>query len=229
MKILALEFSSERRSVAIVDDGRVCGRAQEPGARGGRALRLVESALREAGLEREQVECLAVGLGPGSYTGIRSAIALAQGWQLALGTRTLGVSSVEGLAAAAHLEKIRGRINVIIDAQREEFYLAGYEVEPLGWHEVEPLRLALLDDVRARGDSGQLIVGPDAARLFSSGRALFPEAGLIGQLAAQRPDFVRAERLEPIYLRPTAFVKTPPPRPIPAPPGTPRGAKDPDS
>src|SRR5206468_746207 len=133
MKILALEFSSERRSVAIVDDGRVCGRASEPGAHRGQALRLVETALREAGLEREQVDCLAVGLGPGSYTGIRSAIALAQGWQLALGTRTLGVSSVEVLAAAAHLEKIRGRVNIVIDAQRNEYYLAGYEIESTGW------------------------------------------------------------------------------------------------
>src|SRR5438477_5326533 len=128
MKILALEFSSNLRSVAVIDDGRASGRAQEPGARASRALGLVESALREAELEREQVDCLAVGLGPGSYTGTRSAIALAQGWQLALGTRILGISSVECLAAAAHFETIRGLVNVVIDAQRREFYLAGYEI-----------------------------------------------------------------------------------------------------
>ena len=46
---------------------------------------MIEEALREAGLEREQIEVLAVGLGPGSYTGIRVALSLAQGWQLASG------------------------------------------------------------------------------------------------------------------------------------------------
>src|SRR5438093_12137718 len=128
MKILALEFSTDHRSVAVVEDDQVRGRARETGTRERRALGLVESALREAGLEREQVECLAVGLGPGSYSGIRSAIALAQGWQLARGTKLIGISSVEGLAAQAQRERIFGRVNIVIDAQRNEFYLASYEI-----------------------------------------------------------------------------------------------------
>ena len=84
--------------------------------------------LREAGLEREQIEVIAVGLGPGSYTGIRVAISIAQGWQLARGVKLLGVSSAECLAAQAQAEKIFGRVNVVIDAQRNEFYLAAYEI-----------------------------------------------------------------------------------------------------
>ena len=216
MKILALEFSSDRRSVAVLDGGRVRARAEQSGARTGGVLGLVESTLRQAGLEREQVDCLAVGLGPGSYTGIRTAIALAQGWQLALGTRTLGLSSLESLAAAAHLERIWGRVNLVVDAQRDELYLAGYEIEAAGWREIEPLRLARIDEVRARANAGEPIVGPDAARWFSAGRVLFPEAELIGQLAAARSDFVPCQRLEPIYLRQTDFVKAPPPGGIPA-------------
>ena len=217
MKILAFEFSSNLRSVAVVDDGRACGRAQEAGPRASRALGLVESALREAGLERERVDCLAVGLGPGSYTGIRSAIALAQGWQLALGTRILGISSVECLAAVAHSEKILGRVNVVIDAQRKEFYLAGYEIGAAGWQEVEPLRLAGMDDVRALADHGETVIGPDAAQWFPAARMLFPDAAILGQLALRRRDFFSGERLEPIYLRAPAFVKAPPPRILPTP------------
>src|SRR5438876_225742 len=106
MKILALEFSSAQRSVALVVDGQVRGRAQETGTRESRALSLIETALAAAGLERENVDCLAIGLGPGSYTGIRSAIALAQGWQLARGTKILGISSVESLAAQARTDAI---------------------------------------------------------------------------------------------------------------------------
>jgi tRNA threonylcarbamoyl adenosine modification protein YeaZ len=175
---------------------------------------MVESALREAGLEREQVDCLAVALGPGSYAGIRSAIALAQGWQLALGTRTVGVSSVECLAARAQAEKIFGRVGVVIDAQRGEFYLAVYEISAGTFRETEPLRLAARADVDRL--AGSIIVGPEAARWPSAGRALFPDAELIGRLAVTRRDFESAAKLEPIYLRETSFVKAPPPRIIPA-------------
>src|SRR5882724_9207269 len=104
MKILAVEFSSGQRSVAVVEHGRVLGSATETATRETHALTLVTRALTEAGLEREAVDCLAIGLGPGSYTGIRAAIALAQGWQLAAGEarlKLLGISSAACLAAEA--------------------------------------------------------------------------------------------------------------------------------
>src|SRR5260221_8316149 len=106
MKILALEFSSPQRSVAVLRSGGGDGssfvsEAVETQAGGMEAFRLVEQALKAAGVEREQIECLVVGLGPGSYTGIRAAIALAQGWQLAREVKLLGVSSAEAIAAEA--------------------------------------------------------------------------------------------------------------------------------
>ena len=124
MKILAIEFSSERRSVAVVAAGQVRARAEETGGRTARAFGFIEQALGEAKLDRAEIECLAVGLGPGSYTGIRLAISIAQGWQVARAVRLLGVSSVECLAAQARAEKLFGRVHILIDAQRHEFYLA---------------------------------------------------------------------------------------------------------
>src|SRR5688572_14259415 len=138
MKILALEFSSERRSVAVVENGDVLGEAHEQGGKHTRAFELIERALAAARLEREQIECVAVGLGPGSYMGIRIAIAIAQGWQLARGVKTAGVKSAEALH----------------------------------------------------------------------------EARTVGALAEKKQVFVTADKLEPIYLRPTSFVKAPPPRTI---------------
>ena len=112
MKILALEFSSPQRSVAVVHGGTAAGRlclgeAIETGGRATNALGLVEDALRQAQLDREQIECLVVGLGPGSYTGISLAIALAQGWQLARPVKLLGVSSAECLAAQAQAAGVK--------------------------------------------------------------------------------------------------------------------------
>ena len=218
MKILAVEFSSAHRSVAVVDHAggtaRLLGRAIESDRRSTGALGLVERALNDAGLEREQIDCVAVGLGPGSYAGIRSAIALAQGWQLAREARLRGVSSAECLAAQAQAQGWFGRVNVVIDAQRNELYLAGYEISAASRKEVEPLRLASTGEAEARVRAGQLILGPEVNRWFPSGKVIFPEAAMLGQLAGAREDFVSGEKLEPIYLRETNFVKAPPAREI---------------
>ena len=108
-------MSSPRRNAAwrSCRSGRTPGRsalgeAVETGGRSTNALGLVEDALRQAQLDRAQIECLAVGLGPGSYNGIRLAIALAQGWQLARPVKLLGISSAECLAAQAQAEGISG-------------------------------------------------------------------------------------------------------------------------
>ena len=109
---------------------------------------MIEQALAEAKIDREQIDMIAVGLGPGSYTGIRAAISLAQGWQLARGLKLLGVSSAEAIAAQAWAEKIFGRVNTVIDAQRNELYLATYEINPDGWREIAPLKILSLTAVQ---------------------------------------------------------------------------------
>ncbi len=217
MKILAIEFSTDQRSVAVVVDGKVCAVAMEVASRTTRAFALIEQALAEARLEREQIECLAIGLGPGSYAGIRAAIALAQGWQLARAVKLIGVSSVECLAAEAQAKGWVGRVNLAIDAQRNELYLAGYDISPGACREVVALRLAPLEEARKLSVAGEIVAGPEVNRWFPEGRILFPGAAILGQLAARRTDFLDGNKLEPIYLRETNFVKAPPPRIVPEP------------
>ena len=217
MKILAIEFSSEERSVAVVEGGGgsspvLLGRAVETGLH--RALGLVEEALRQAACEREEIETLAIGLGPGSYAGIRGAVALAQGWQLGRGVNVIGLSSVECLAAGAEEGKIFGPISIIIDAQRQEFYLARYAIGPGAWRETERLRLASLAEIEALARRGERLLGPGAAELFPFAQNLFPDAAVLGRLAVDRRDFVPGEKLEPIYLRETTFKKAPPSRAV---------------
>jgi tRNA threonylcarbamoyl adenosine modification protein YeaZ len=219
MKILALEFSSPHRSVAVVqalDPARTVPEssyeAVDTTPRSSVALGMVEEVLRAADLDRQQIECVVIGLGPGSYSGIRSSIALAQGWQLASGANLRGVSSVECLAAEAQAEGITGRVHVVIDAQRNEFYLASYDIATEDRREVECLRLATLAEVRAREQTGGTILGPEVTKWFPEGRVVLPRAATLGRLALRQADFVPGEKLEPIYLRPIQFVKAPPPR-----------------
>ena len=212
MKILAVEFSTEQRSVAIWADGTVRGSAVETATRATHAIGLIEQALAQAGLKQEQIECLAIGLGPGSYTGIRAALALAQGWQLARSVKLLGISSVECLAAQARTEGWSGHANFVIDAQRNELYLARYNINANSASELETLKLASLEEVKSRVAAGELVAGPEVNRWFPSGRVLTPNASTLAQLASTRSNFVPGEMLEPIYLRETNFAKAPPPR-----------------
>ena len=218
MWILAFEFSSDRRGVAVVDsrEGRVAGRAEEQGGRQTHALGLTGAALDEAGIEREAVEVIAIGIGPGSYTGIRIALATAQGWQLGTGVKTIGVSSVDCLAEQARREGLRGRVHVVVDAQRGEFYHTVYRVTETSWTVEEPLRIISADHVLASRQPGEALIGPDAAvETRLQGQRVFPDAAVLGQLAAPRTDFQPAFQIEPIYLRAVSFVKAPAARVIP--------------
>jgi len=231
MKILALEFSSPQRSVAVLQSGdfnKSSGQTHKTGGEkfdasevietgpcGMDPIGMIDDALRQAGIEREQVGRIAVGLGPGSYNGIRLAIALAQGWQLAAGSeavKVLGISSAECIAAQAQDENLFGRVTVIIDAQRGEFYLAIYNLTPEFRQSIEPLRLASLEEIRQLESSNDCLVGPEVNKWFPKGRVVFPRAVALAKLAPNLTDFVQGEKLEPIYLRETSFVKAPPPR-----------------
>ncbi len=219
MKILALEFSSAHRGVAVIgagpdngpalagqtvliDDDRASGMAQ------------VSDTLRKCGVAREEIDAIAVGLGPGSYTGIRAAIAMAQGWQLARSIPSIGLASTDCLAAQIHAAGGRGRLRLAIDAQRLEYYLAGYLLDESGPSLATPLRLASAADVTADLTEGERLLGPDLARRFPGAADAYPDAAWLGRLAWSRRCFTPADRLEPIYLRPASFVKAPPPRSI---------------
>jgi tRNA threonylcarbamoyl adenosine modification protein YeaZ len=216
MTILALEFSSPQRSVAIIRRDELhestisVNEVIETGANS--PFPMIEAALRDAKVEREQIQCIAIGVGPGSYTGIRAAISIAQGWQLARGIKSVGVSSAECLAAQAQTDGVTGQVSVIVDAQREEFYLATYEIAVDGYREIAPLKIVSKEAVQQRANNGETLIGPEVARWFSTGKTVFPRAATVGTLALARTDFIAGEKLEPIYLRETTFVKAPPPR-----------------
>jgi tRNA threonylcarbamoyl adenosine modification protein YeaZ len=215
MKILALEFSSPRRSVAVVEGGTVLAVQAEAAGETVPPLRLVERALAGANIEREAIGCLAVGLGPGSYTGIRGAIALAQGWQLAAGVKIAGISSVECIAAQAQTDGIFGNIGVVVDAQRGEYYFAKYEIGKNAVKNTSLLKIVTLTECLNFQETCDLTVGPDEKCEFKVGRVIYPGAAVLGRLAAAKEEFISGDQLEPIYLRATSFVKAPPAKIIP--------------
>jgi tRNA threonylcarbamoyl adenosine modification protein YeaZ len=210
MTILGLEFSSLRRSAAVLGPSGQAVANSTDQHQSTRAFALIEEALLKAGINRANIDCIAVGVGPGSYTGIRVAISIAQGWQLARGVNLLPVSTPDVLAEQARREGLAGAVTCVIDAQRQEFYVAAYDLSARPARLIEPLHLESAADVMQRVARGEVLVGPEE-RLVKN-HLLFPHALVLAELAASRSDFVRGEQLEPIYLRETTFVKATPAR-----------------
>ena len=208
MKILAFEFSSAQRSVALATaDGKIVSAASNIPERTTRAFALIEEALAKSGLHRTEIDCIAVGLGPGSYTGVRVAISIAQGWQLARGVKLLGLSSSDAIAERARLNGLKGRVTCVVDAQRQEFYVAVYDLSVAPARPIQSLHIETLAQVKERAAGGEVLIGPEQS--LPGNHLIFPDAEVLAKLANGRSDFLSGDKLEPIYLRETAFVKTP--------------------
>ena len=163
MKILAVEFSSECRSAALLA-GRRLARPRR------RKRRTARHRLGGAGPATGRVRAggsgrrSPSGSAPAPTPAFAARLPLPRAGNWAGASNLIGVSSVECLAAQAEMEKISGPVNIVIDAQRNEFYLARYESWPGARRLVEPLRLAALAEIEKRT--------PPAKK--SSGRTLPP-------------------------------------------------------
>ena len=101
MKLLAFETATEACSVALYLDGEVIERFEiAPRLHAEYALPWAEQLLADAGIKRSQLDAIAVSRGPGAFTGVRLAIALAQGIALALHKPVVAVSTLQVIAAA---------------------------------------------------------------------------------------------------------------------------------
>jgi tRNA threonylcarbamoyladenosine biosynthesis protein TsaB len=225
MILLALECSSDDRSIAVARDRRILAAETLRGGRATPLLGMIDRVLTAEGISRAQVSGIVVGLGPGSYTGIRGALAVAQGWNLATEVPVRGLDSAAACARRAWSEGVRGEVWILIDAQRGEFYLSNAQLDDTGVTPISPLRLATSGEVDALAQAGAQLVGPAAGLGNLPGHCLRPDAPslLAAYLDQPAPGPPPLEPLEPVYLRPIAFVKAPPARtdlPPPASAGT---------
>ena len=130
MRILGLESSSRRGSLALVEDGHLVRSIEheEPNSHAERLLPLLVRLLDEAGWPKSSLDRLGVGVGPGSFTGLRAGIALAEGLSVGLDRPLIGVGSLWAMAHGALNERSArsGPCCALLDAQRGELFAAVY-------------------------------------------------------------------------------------------------------
>lgn len=180
--ILAFDTSAAHCAAALLlPDGRVIQRL-EPMDKGQaeRLLPLCAELLAEAGLGWRDVTRLAVGTGPGNFTGVRIAVAAARGLALGLGVPAIGVTRLEALAHG-----LPRPLLVAEDARRDQAYVQGFDLPEYA----EARLMALADLPGAAYVTGSAVAGLAPA---------MPLAEAIARIAASRAD---APRPAPFYLR----------------------------
>ncbi|MFK8030594.1 MAG: tRNA (adenosine(37)-N6)-threonylcarbamoyltransferase complex dimerization subunit type 1 TsaB [Gammaproteobacteria bacterium] len=139
MKLLSIEAAASPATVALdIDGSAVELSCDDPRAQAEQLLALIESLLDQQALSLNQLDGIAVGRGPGSFTGLRVAAALAQGLAYSAG---LNIANVSSLAAVAHsvfnqqgsdATALLSPLLVCLDARKEQVYCGLYEADELG-------------------------------------------------------------------------------------------------
>jgi len=215
MKLLAFDTSTQWLSVACVTGDGCVSRAELAGqAHSERLLPLIDEVLAEAGVTLGELDAVAFGAGPGSFTGVRIACGVAQGLGLGADLPLVPVSTLEALAETAFRLHGAQRVLSCLDARMREVYVAGYRREAQRWVSereaavLHPADVAAPVPARAWFGAGDgYNAYPDLAiRLGLAGcdPAIVPDARWIAELA--RPRIVAGEAVSaaealPLYVR----------------------------
>ena len=144
MKLLAFDTSTELISIAVTRlDAGVPRSWQHTGAGGAQAssalIPAIETLMAEAGLRFEELDAIAFGRGPGSFTGLRTACAVAQGLGFGAGVPLLPVDTLLAVAEEARAQHVpqqqRLRLLALLDARMDELYAAPYEYADGRWQQ----------------------------------------------------------------------------------------------
>ena len=221
MNILFIDSATEACTAALWHNGTVLSAFElAPKAHTHRLLPMAEQLLCEAGIDYNQLDLIAYGRGPGSFTGVRIATACAQGMALGLDIPVLGISSLATLAQALRGQAFQaggGIIHAALDARMGEIYYGRYLVDdagvvtPLGEERVISPEL-ILSEFATNTNEREYAIGSGFARYPALLRAqawqstspdAYPDARHAIELAAATPESHWQDPADaaPIYLR----------------------------
>ncbi len=215
MKLLAIDTACGPASVALVTGTEAPSRSAVGGqGHAEHVLALVDDLLAEAGLRLDELDALAFGRGPGSFTGLRVAASVVQGLALGSGLPVIPVSTLAALAHAAWQKRGWRHVLTALDARMHEIYWGGFEIADDGMvTAIEAERLSAPAELQSLGRDGPWYGAgpgwgayevPAAAELAAMDEELLPTAADVAALAMREPAqswlHDPAEAL-PVYLR----------------------------
>lgn len=166
--ILAIETSSELASCALLSGAQLFSR-ESGGVRthSQAVLPMVQELLREAGVKLADLDAIAFGAGPGSFTGVRTACGVAQGLAFGAGLPVVPLVTLEAMAEACRARSGATEVLAVLDARMGEVYWAQYRYQD-GWKTVAEPVLSAPEAVQPVAASGLVACG--------NGLAAYPEA-----------------------------------------------------
>ncbi len=216
--LLALDTSTEACSCALFVNGEILDRFQlAPRIHTELILPMAEELLAEAGLTPKQLDGIAFGQGPGSFTGVRIACGIAQGIAFAADIPVIPISTLATLAQAAYLEQGSKQVLVTLDARMKEVYWGEYALDETGIMRVQgeemvcpPTQVRIPTEGRWHGVGsgwfmyaepllqrvGKVVENYQGDRLPHA-RAMIP----LALVMFREKQFVRATEVMPVYLR----------------------------
>ncbi len=216
MYCLAIDTTSKFLCIAVIKDDQILGQynAEHDRQHSALLLSLIEQVLSACGITVAEIDCLAVDIGPGSFTGLRIGIATVKGLSLSWDKPILGLCSLDLIAA------VQGPgseiICPVIDAKRQQVYSAVYKCSKnkiirKGGYFLGPVD-ALLDGLKGKvifcGDA--LLLYQDKVKahksiqpVFTKEKAWFPSPVSFAKLCSgmfKKKEFKTAQQIAPMYL-----------------------------
>lgn len=209
MKILAWDTSTSNFSLALSINGVICeDNALLGNSLSERIIPHIEKFLKKHNVALQQLDGIAVGIGPGSFTGLRIGLAAAKGLAMALNKPLVGVSSLDILAMNA--QGLGEKVCCVVDAKRGKVYAATYSFSKGRLKRTSPYLLTEIDDLLGKLSRDFCFIGDGVDLLrgranFAPAGSHFPRAGNLAKLAQQKfaaRKFDDVVKLVPIYLYP---------------------------
>ncbi|MDA0666971.1 MAG: tRNA (adenosine(37)-N6)-threonylcarbamoyltransferase complex dimerization subunit type 1 TsaB [Planctomycetota bacterium] len=207
--LLAIELSGPRNSVALWN-GETTAEVDFSEQRGKGLMQAVQTLLANENAERQDLRGILVGIGPGSYTGLRIACSAGIMLGYALDIPCAGLPSFDAAAFAQNLEN--EKLHLILDAYRKEVYHATYLRRGDSLETLQMPQVISLADGKAKVDSdaflGDVRLATRGVQLRASCQASAVDLLLFAQSLGLTPDGRGVDQLqsaEPLYLRPAVF------------------------
>ena len=214
--ILVLDTATEACSVALLHQNQTTFLNElSPRTHTQRILPMVDELLSQANIRLKQVDALAFGRGPGSFTGVRVGVSVAQGLALGANLPVIPISNLLAMAEEAYQTLGAKEVVALIDARMNEVYFAQYRRQPNGWQEIvaeqvcsperaiEQIQLEQKPIVVGTGWNAHLQIFTEKLPLVASNITL-PSAKFMLPLAQQALEEGKTQsalEIEPVYLR----------------------------